>query len=55
MRHAAWQVGEAERDAWLGLMSAAVTRLEVPAEARAAIWEHLERAAHSLLNYPPAP
>ena len=55
MRHAAWQVGEAERDAWLGLMRAAVTRLEVPAEARAAIWDHLERAAYSLLNHPPAP
>ena len=54
MRHAAWQVGEPERDAWLGLMGAAVRRLDVPDEARAAIWEHLERAAHSLLNHPPA-
>ena len=53
MRHAAWQIGERERDAWLALMLAAVTRLEVPDEARAAIWDHLERAAHSLVNHPP--
>jgi hemoglobin len=53
MRHVAWQVGERERDAWLALMLAAVTRLDVPDEARAAIWDHLERAAHSLVNHPP--
>ncbi len=53
MRHVTWQVGERERDAWLALMLAAVTRLEVPDQARAAIWDHLERAAHSLVNHPP--
>ena len=53
MRHVAWQVGERERDAWLALMLPAVTRLDVPDEARAAIWDHLERAAHSLVNSPP--
>jgi truncated hemoglobin YjbI len=30
-----------------------VTRLDVPDDARAAIWDHLERAAHSLVNHPP--
>ena len=54
MRHVAWQVGERERDAWLSHMLPAVTRLEVSDEARAAIWDHLERAAHSLVNHPPA-
>jgi truncated hemoglobin YjbI len=34
-------------------MLAAVTRLDVPDDARAAIWDHLERAAHSLVNHPP--
>ena len=53
MRHVAWQVGERERDAWLALMLPAVTRLDIPDEARAAIWDHLERAAHSLVNAPP--
>lgn len=54
MRHATWVVGEREREAWLRHMSAAVAHLEVPEDARAAIWDHLERAAHSLVNAPPA-
>ena len=53
MRHVAWQVGIRERDAWLSHMLPAVTRLDIPEEARAAIWDHLERAAHSLVNWPP--
>ena len=53
MRHARWQVGEREREAWLAHMLAAVTRLEVTDDARAAIWDHLERAAYSLVNWPP--
>ena len=52
MRHAGWVIGERERDAWLGHMSAAVASVELPATARAAIWEHLERAAWSLVNAP---
>jgi hemoglobin len=53
MRHVAWQVGIRERDAWLSHMLPAVTRLDIPDDARAAIWDHLERAAHSLVNWPP--
>ncbi len=53
MRHVAWQVGEPERDAWLTHMRAAVERIDVPEPARAAIWDHLERAAYSLVNHPP--
>ncbi len=53
MRHVAWEVGERERDAWLRLMSAALDRQELPEPARAAIWDHVERAAHSLVNTPP--
>ena len=52
MRHVTWRIGEAERDAWLQHMLAAVTRLDVPDRARAAIWDHLERAAHTLVNVP---
>ena len=52
MRHVTWQIGERERDAWLQHMLAAVTRLDVPDSARAAIWDHLERAAHTLVNVP---
>jgi hemoglobin len=50
MRHAGWVIGERERDAWLGHMRRAVAELDVTEEARAAIWEHLERAAHTLVN-----
>jgi hemoglobin len=52
MRHVTWQIGERERDAWLALMLAAVARLDVSDEHRAAIWDHLERAAHMLVNVP---
>jgi hemoglobin len=52
MRHAGWVIGERERDAWLGHMRAAVDAVELPEQARAAIWEHLERAAWTLVNAP---
>ncbi len=52
MRHVTWQIGERERDAWLALMLAAVARLDVDEGHRAAIWDHLERAAHTLVNVP---
>jgi hemoglobin len=50
MRHAGWVIGARERDAWLGHMRTAVESLDVTDEARAAIWEHVERAAHTLVN-----
>ena len=52
MRHVTWHIGEAERDAWLRLMLGAVARLDVSEQHRAAIWDHLERAAHTLVNVP---
>jgi hemoglobin len=54
MRHAEWVIGEREREAWLGHMRSAVASVELPDEERAAIWEHLERAAYSLVNAPTA-
>jgi hemoglobin len=50
MRHAGWVIGPRERDAWLHHMRAAVDSIDVPEEARAAIWEHVERAAQTLVN-----
>jgi hemoglobin len=52
MRHAEWVIGERERDAWLGHMREAVDSVQLSDEARAAIWDHLERAAWSLVNSP---
>ena len=54
MRHVAWTVGERERDAWLRTMGAALAKQDLPEPARAAIWDHMERAAHSLVNAPPS-
>lgn len=51
-RHATWVIGERERDAWLGHMREAVLSVDVSDQARAAIWEHLDRAAQSLVNAP---
>ena len=53
MRHVAWTVGERERDAWLRIMGAALAKQDLPEAAREAIWDHMERAAHSLVNAPP--
>ena len=50
MRHATWVIGEREREAWLRHMGAAVDSLALPEAAHAAVWEHLERAAYSLVN-----
>jgi hemoglobin len=50
MRHVTWQIGTRERDAWLACMLPAVARLDVDDEDRMAIWDHLERAAQTLLN-----
>jgi hemoglobin len=55
MRHVAWKVGLRERDAWLSHMLPAVARLDIPDDARAAIRDHVERAAHSLVNAPDGP
>lgn len=52
MRHAEWVIGERERDAWIGHMRTAIDELDLPQDAYDAIWEHLERAAHSLVNAP---
>lgn len=52
MRHAAWVIGERERDHWLAHMRAAVDAESLDPVAHDAVWQHLERAAHSLLNAP---
>ena len=52
MRHVIWQIGERERDAWLSHMARAVDSLDLDERHRAAVWDHLERAAHMLVNAP---
>ena len=55
IRHAHWVIGERERDAWLGHMRTALDSLELSDSARAAMWDHVERAAHMLVNAPTGP
>lgn len=52
MRHAPFAIGIAERDAWIRHMRAALDELALPPHLDVPIWEHLERAAHSLQNRP---
>jgi hemoglobin len=53
MRHAAFQVGPAERDAWLSHMRSAIDDLALPPDQDAVLWDYLVMAAHSLVNTDP--
>ncbi len=50
MRHAPYQVGPTERDAWLKHMHAAVESLDLSPEHRATLWDYLQRAAMHMVN-----
>ncbi len=54
MRHAHFAVGEAERDAWLRHMRAALDEVGLDPAHDAQLWEYLVMAAHSLVNQPSA-
>jgi hemoglobin len=50
MRHAPFAIGQAERDAWMKHMRAAVEAEEIPADAKQAMLEYFERAATFMMN-----
>jgi len=52
MRHAAFEISGAERDAWLKHMLAAVVALKFTPELQAELTKYLEAAAFSLVNAP---
>jgi hemoglobin len=54
MRHARFAIGEAERDAWLRHMRAALDEIGLDAAQDARLWDYLVMAAHSLVNTEPA-
>src|SRR6266851_10391964 len=54
MRHAHFVIGEAERDAWLRNMRAALDEVGLDPAHDAQLWEYLVMAAHSLVNQPSA-
>jgi hemoglobin len=52
MRHVRFSIGEAERDAWLRHMRAALDELELDPALDSQLWDYLVMAAHSLVNRP---
>jgi hemoglobin len=50
MRHAPFQVGPLQRDAWLRAMRIAVDEAGLAEEHRAQLWNYLEMAANSMVN-----
>ncbi len=53
MRHARFTIGEAERDAWLHHMRAALDEIGLDEAHDAQLWDYLVMAAHSLVNQVP--
>ena len=52
MRHAHFSIGEAERDAWLRHMRAALDEVGLDPALDAQLWDYLVMAANSLVNRP---
>ena len=52
MRHAPFQIGGAERDAWLRAMRTAVDEAGLAEPHRVRLWEYLEMVAHNMTNQP---
>ncbi|MCU0492160.1 MAG: globin [Chloroflexaceae bacterium] len=50
MRHAPFPIGQAERDAWLGHMLAAVDEVGIAEPARSAMRTYFENAATAMIN-----
>jgi hemoglobin len=50
MRHAPFQVGPIQRDAWLRCMRIAVDEAGLAEQHRTQLWNYLEMAANSLVN-----
>ena len=55
MRHRHFVIGEAERDAWLRHMRAALDEIGLPPALDAQLWDYLVMAAQSLVNAPTEP
>lgn len=50
MRHAPFEVGPVQRDAWLRCMRVAVDEVEMGEAYRVVLWNYLEMAANSMVN-----
>jgi len=54
MRHQPFAIGQAERDAWLGHMTAAVESLDLAPAVRKALLDYFETASTAMINRPVA-
>lgn len=52
MRHQPFAIGQAERDAWLGHMTAAVESLDLAPVVRKALVDYFETASTAMINQP---
>jgi hemoglobin len=52
MRHQPFAIGRAERDAWLGHMTAAVESLDLAPTVRRALLDYFETASTAMINRP---
>jgi hemoglobin len=52
LRHQPFAIGQAERDAWLGHMTAAVDSLELAPEIRTALLDYFETTSTAMINRP---
>lgn len=52
MRHQPFAIGQAERDAWLGHMTAAVESLDLNRAVRKAMVDYFEAASTAMINRP---
>jgi hemoglobin len=52
MRHQPFAIGQAERDAWLGHMTAAVESLDLNPAVRKALVDYFEAASTAMINQP---
>ena len=53
MRHQPFAIGQAERDAWLRHMTAAVESLDLAPAVRKALLDYFETASTAMINQPP--
>lgn len=52
MRHQPFAIGQAERDAWLGHMTAALESLDLAPAVRKALVDYFETASTAMINQP---
>jgi hemoglobin len=53
LRHQPFAIGQAERDAWIGHMTAAVESMDFAPAVRNALLDYFETASTAMINRPP--